>query len=123
MDDLLPWPENADELRARPRSETWGHLIDGSPFAAIFPDRLVPLRSIWPIIPREAGTPRCYLVAVEQLTEVQIQALAALLWQQWQPECMSVERAADYIRTEGLPLRTSWFTGVGTRRMGLLNLP
>lgn len=102
---------------------TWGHLVDGSPFAAAFPDGRVPLISIWPMTPREAGAPSCYLVDSARLTDDQVDILAAQLYQQWQPECASVEDAAAYIRVQGLPLRTTWFTTVGTTRMGLLNLP
>lgn len=121
MDDpIIPWPENADEMRplAVPGA-SWGYLVDDSPFAAIFPDGRVPLLSVMPIVPREAGAPWCYLVDVAKLSEAQIAALAALLWRQWQPECASKLDAAAYIIGEGLPLRTAWFTTVGATLRGI----
>lgn len=102
---------------------TWGYIVADAPFASIFPDGRVPLKALFPIIPREEGAPRCYLVDVAELSDDQVAALAALLWELWRPECESVEQAIAYIRTEGLPLRTTWFTTVGTTRMGLVNLP
>lgn len=122
MDPLEPWPENAEELRPRwpAQNMTWGYLIEGSPFGAIFPDGRVPLRSIIPMTPRERGAPPCYLVAIRELSEAQIAQLATLLWQQWRPECESLEQAVTYIQTEGLPLRCSWFSGVATRQLGLI---
>lgn len=104
-------------------SATWGYLLADTPFAAIFPDRTVPLISVWPIVPREAGAPRCYLVNVAELSDEQVEQLAALLHTQWRPECESIDQAIEYLRTEGLPLRVTWFSTVATTRMGLLNLP
>ncbi len=104
-------------------SDTWGYLIDTAPFLPVFPNGRVPLISIWPIIPREEGAPRCYLVNVAELSDDQVAHLAAMLLEMWRPECESVEQAAAYIREEGLPLRVSWFSTIGTTRMGLLDLP
>ena len=95
-------------------SHSWGRLRPGTPFAHIFPDGRVPLKGPLPIIPREAGSPPCYLVPGRELSEVQIQALAEMLWQTWQPECESVEQAAEYIRSDALPLRQEWFDSIGT---------
>lgn len=36
--------------------QTWGMLRVDTPFTPFFPDRQVPLQSILPIIPREAGS-------------------------------------------------------------------
>jgi hypothetical protein len=104
-------------------SDTWGHLVATAPFLPIFPTGRVPLISIWPIIPREEGAPRCYLVNVAELSDDQVEQLAAMLWELWRPECESVEQAVAYIREQGLPLKVDWFSSVGTTRMGLLNLP
>jgi hypothetical protein len=93
---------------------SWGYLRPGTPFAHIFPDGRVPLKGPLPIIPREAGAPPCYLVPGRALTELQIAMLADLLWAVWQPECASPEQAADYIRSDALPLRQEWFSSVGT---------
>jgi hypothetical protein len=95
-------------------SHSWGHLKPNTPFAHIFPDGRVPLRGPLPIIPREVGAPPCYLVPGRELTEAQIQALAEMLWQTWQPECTSIAEAATYIREDALPLRQEWFSNVAT---------
>lgn len=99
---------------------TWGYLAGTTPFDSVFPDRRVPLISIFPITPREAGAPRCYLVDTKLLSDEQIAQLADMLWTLWRPECESAEAAAAYIRMEGLPLRTTWFGSVGTTRIGML---
>jgi len=92
-----------------------GHLKSDSPFTAIFaPDGIVPLKSIVPMIPREEGCPKCYELDAEKLTEPQLQQLAELLYQRWQPECESIEMAVNYIREPGLPLECKWFDGVST---------
>lgn len=123
MFDLL-FPRS-EETRPPPPSgpHTWGQLAPLTPFAAIFPDGRVPLQSIFAITPREPGSPPCYLVAVVHLTDAQIQALADLLWRQWRPECTSAAEAAQYIRSEGLPMRATWFQGLTTTRIGLVDLP
>lgn len=103
--------------------DTWGNLIDGSPLVSIFPDGRVPLISVWPIVPRERGAPRCYLVDVSLLSDEQIRALAELLYETWRHECSSADEAIAYMHDEGLPLRISHFSTVATTRLGLLNLP
>jgi hypothetical protein len=95
-------------------SHSWGHLKEGTPFAHIFPDGRVPLKGPLPIVPREAGAPPCYLVPGHELSDDQIAALAAMLWETWRPECESAEQAAAYIRADALPLRAEWFSSVGT---------
>jgi hypothetical protein len=92
---------------------SWGILKDDCPFASVFPDRRVEIRSIVPIIPREIGSPPCYIVEGENLSRGQLRNLAERLYQIWQPECDSVGAAAAYI-LEGLPLKTSHFSSVGT---------
>lgn len=101
---------------------TWGVLNPGTPYADVWPDGIVPLRSPWPMIPREEGAPSCYLVAGELLSDAQVAVLARLLVAAWAPECPDAATATAYIRN-GLPLKTTWFSVVATRRMGLLNLP
>jgi hypothetical protein len=103
-------------------SLSWGVLLEGTPFASAFPDRRVPLRSPWPIVPREEGAPRCYIVEGRLLSEQQVSALAHSLLEQWGDECSGLDEAIAYVRS-GLPLRTTWFSVVGTSRMGLINLP
>jgi hypothetical protein len=102
--------------------ETWGVLKPDAPFAHLFEDGRVPLRSMWTMRPRDERAPLCYLVAGDQLTDGQVRGLAQDLYQMWVPECASVEEAAAYIR-EDLPLRADWFSSVGTARLGLINLP
>jgi hypothetical protein len=92
---------------------SWGYLKADTPFAAIFPDGRVPLQSIMAIIPREEGAPRCYVVDGAQLTDQQVERLAARLYEIWRPECESAEQAAAYIQG-GLPLRADYFSTVGT---------
>ena len=116
LDLLFPEPPPERPTRA---PHTWGWLVPINPFAAVFPDGKVPLKSILPVIPRERTAPPCYLLDVAQISDAQIAALAALLWQQWQPECASAAEAEAYIRQEGLPIRVSWFSGVGTRQITL----
>ena len=87
----------------------YAYLKPGSPFDHIFPGGRVPIRSPLQIVPRETGAPLCYLVPGDRLTEAQIAQLAALLFEQWRPECASVEEAAAYIRSDALPLRVDWF--------------
>jgi len=101
-------------------SHSWGYLNPDTPFAHIFPDGRVPLRSPFPIVPREAGAPLCYLVPGRELTEAQITALAEMLWEMWRPECDSIDQAAAYIRDDALPLRQDWFMGVGTNMRMML---
>ena len=102
---------------------TWGHLVDTAPFRSVFPDGRVPLKGVFPIIPREAGAPPCYLVDVGELSSEQVEQLAALLWELWRPECESVDQAIRYIHDEGLPLQVDHFASVATTRMGLVDLP
>lgn len=73
----------------------------------------MPIRSIIPIIPREEGSPPCYIVLGEKLEQAQVNALAEMLLEKWSPECSSIEQASQYI-LEGLPLKTSHFNGCGT---------
>jgi hypothetical protein len=87
----------------------WAVLRPDTPFAGIFGDGRVPLVSPWPIRPRGADAPLCYLVAVAFLTPAQIAALAERLYALWQPKCASVAAATAYIRDPGLPLNVAWF--------------
>lgn len=91
----------------------WAYLKEDTPFSEIFPDRHVPIRSIFPIIPREQGSPPCYVVDSSFLSQMQIDALAEQLFYMWQPECSSLEEAKDYIM-QGLPLKTDWFNGASS---------
>ena len=92
----------------------WATLKADTPFSEIFPHRYVPIRSLFPIIPKEEGNPPCYVVDGEALTEADAHKLARLL-RQLDPstEGYSDEFVFQYIR-EGLPLRTTWFSGRGT---------
>jgi hypothetical protein len=101
------------------RCQNWGHLKENTPFNEIFPDRRVPLRSIFSIIPREQGSPPCYIIDADFLTQEQISSLAQQLFELWRPECESIEQARDYIR-QGLPLKTDWFNGAGSSSPALL---
>lgn len=100
--------------------KTWANLKPDTPFSHLFPDGRVPIVSPLPIIPREVGSPPCYLVSGSLLTDGQLRELAELLWQRWQPECESLEQAIDYIRQNALPLRTDWFTSFMSVDQGLM---
>ena len=95
-----------------PEFKTWANLKPETPFNHLFPDGRVPIRSILPIIPREEGAPRCYLVPGDKLTAEQIMGLAQIIWRQWHPECQTLEQAIAYIRDDALPLKTDWFTSI-----------
>jgi hypothetical protein len=90
---------------------SWAYLKLNTPFSQLFPDLRVSIRSIVPCIPREIGSPPCYVVI--DLEEWQVSGLAQILYERWQPECESLEQAAEYIRG-GLPLRCDWFDSCGT---------
>jgi hypothetical protein len=89
---------------------TIAHLKENTPFDEFFPDGAVPIVSIFPIIPREAGSPQCYVVNAKELTDQQINGLAAKLLEYWPTECLSLDEAIAYVR-KGLPLNTEWFRG------------
>ena len=101
------------------KKETWGYLKPNSPFTHIFPEGSVPLVSLFPIIPREEGCPPCYLVKGRALTDAQVEALAQLLAQR-DPNTAGypLEELKAYIRQD-LPLKTEWFSGVGTSDVGV----
>lgn len=94
--------------------DTWGILRPDTPFAGLFADRRVPLRSVVAIIPREEGAPACYLVEGKLLDEQQLAWMGAAIYEMWKPECASVADAIAYIRDDALPLRVDWFESVGT---------
>ena len=91
----------------------WATCKRESVFYSIFGDDPVPIKSIVPIIPREEGSPPCYVVLVEKLEVAQANALAEMLLKRWSPECQSIEQAKQYI-LEGLPLKTSHFNVCGS---------
>lgn len=99
--------------------KTWASLKPSTPFSHLFPDGRVPIRSIMPIIPGEAGNPPCYLVPGNQLTAEQICGLAQMLVRT-NPECKTLEQAIAYIRDDALPLRTDWFTGISSVDQGMM---
>lgn len=88
----------------------WANCKPESEFYSIFGDQPVPIRSIVPIIPREEGSPPCYIVLVDKLEVSQAENLAQKLFEKWQLECTSIEQARQYI-LDGLPLKTSHFNG------------
>lgn len=88
----------------------WATCKRESEFYVIFGGERVPIKSIVPIIPREKSSPPCYVVLVKELEVSQANTSAEILFQQWSPECQSIEQAKQYI-LEGLPLKTSHFTG------------
>lgn len=92
---------------------TFGHLKNDTPFAYVFPDGKVPLTNIFKGIPREKGAPECYWVDGSRLNPQQIEELAKMLYEMWQPECKSLDQARDYVSKE-LPLNADWFTGAST---------
>lgn len=99
--------------------QNWAWLKDETPFNEIFPNRQVPIVSIFPIIPRELGSPPCYVVDAKFLSLEQIDRLAQRLFEMWRPECASLEQARKYI-FQGLPLKTDWFNGAGSSSPAIL---
>ncbi len=89
------------------------YCSENSEFFSIFGSQAVPIKSIVPIIPREHGAPPCYVVLVEQLPLTIANQLAEMIYEEWQPECESLQMAKEYI-LQGLPLRITHFSGVGT---------
>ena len=88
---------------------TWATLKPDTPFNAVFPNGEVPVLSPLPMIPREAGSPPCFVVNAGQLDPNQVDRLADLLLHQWHPECANKEQAIAYIQ-RGLPLKCDWFS-------------
>ena len=99
--------------------QNWAYLKEKTPFNEIFPDHLVPICSIFSIIPREEGSPPCYIVDAQFLSDEQVDRLAQLLFEMWQPECESLAQAKEYIQ-QGLPLKVDWFSGAGTSSPAVL---
>lgn len=99
--------------------KTWAKLKPDTPFNSLFPDGEIPIVSILPITPREVGAPLCYLIPGSQLTDQQIEGLARLLHTQWSQEA-TIEQLEDYIRSDALPLKTDWFSGVWTTDIGVV---
>lgn len=93
---------------------SWAYLKEGTPFNRFFPGDRVEILSIVPIIPREAGSPPCYVVQGDKLEIWQLEGLGEMLSRQWEPECKSLAEAIAYIVKEGLPLRCDWFSSCGT---------
>lgn len=93
--------------------KTIAYLKENTPFSKIFPDGIVPIISIFPIIPREIGSPECYVVQPAALSAKQIEDLAVKLLEYWPTECLTLDEAIAYIR-KGLPLRTDWFNSCST---------
>ena len=95
-------------------AKTFAHLKPDTPFSAIFPDRQVPIVSLFPIIPREEGCPPCYVVDAQFLDDRQVAELAKILMaNDPNTEGHPFDEIVAYVR-EGLPLRTEWFNGRGT---------
>lgn len=88
----------------------WTTCKRESEFFEIFGNDQVPIRSMVPIVPREEGSPPCYVVLGKELGQAQVNALAERLLNYWSPECHSIEQARQYI-LDGLPLKTSHFNG------------
>lgn len=91
----------------------WANLKEESDLWEIFPSGSVPIVSIVPIIPREEGCPLCYVVKGTELTSEQLHKLAERIYQQWQPECVDLQQAIDYVLSD-CPLKVSHFSGIGT---------
>jgi hypothetical protein len=97
---------------------TVAYLKENTPFDEFFSDGVIPIISIFPIIPREAGSPECYVVNANELTEPQINGLAVKVLEYWPTECLSLDEAIAYVR-KGLPLNTEWFSGWSTSDPGI----
>lgn len=105
--------------QSQERCQSWAYLQKETPFNEIFLDRAVPIRSIFPIIPREEGSPPCYVIDARFLNPDQIDRLAQQLYEMWRDET-SLEEAKRYIIEMGLPLKTDWFNGAGTSSPAVL---
>lgn len=85
-------------------------LKPDTPFNHLFPGDKVPIKSIQPVT---NGEDNFYIVDAEYLGTSQVEGLANILYQLWQPKCESIDQAIEYIE-EGLPIKADWFTGVET---------
>lgn len=92
---------------------SWTNANPESELYAIFGDLKIPILSIVPIIPREIGSPPCYVILGNELPTEIVKQLATKLFELWQPECESLDMAIEYV-LQGLPLKTSHFNGCGT---------
>lgn len=92
---------------------TWATLKKTSPFFSIFPDPNVPIISILPIIPREHGAPRCYLINASKLTEDTLLEVARVFFGFWEHECNSIEEMLEYLR-KNFPLNVEHFSDCWT---------
>lgn len=92
--------------------KTWAILKpDVYDLLKVFPDRQVPILSIYPILPSRESSPLCFLVDPALLSGYQLERLAYNLHQTFKTEIASVEQAKEYIG-KGLPLACSHFQSV-----------
>lgn len=98
--------------------DTWAHLNENTPFNHLFPSGVVPVQSIFPIVPGKEGNPPCYLVDARFLSECQIQGLASMILAQDHSPITDEQEAIAYIKS-GLPVQTKWFCGFGTSNVGV----
>ncbi|MEH2135407.1 hypothetical protein [Nostoc sp.] len=92
----------------------WGIIETESVFYEIFKNTRIPIRSIVPFVPREEGMPLCYMVLTKDLPNDAIEKLSRKIYEVWKPECKNLQQARDYLLANGLPLKTSHFSGVGS---------
>ena len=98
----------------RRKYETWGVLVEGTYVASLFPDRLVPLRSVFPMRPSDENAPLCYMLEGSLLDEPTVIELAKLLKQaDSNAEKEDLATLVAYVK-KGLPLSLNWFVGAGT---------
>jgi hypothetical protein len=111
---VTPLSEEKIPLMSQP--QTYGLLKTETPFAEIFPDRVVPLVSAEAVeIPNQLKAPPCFVVDAKKLSPLQIAQLAKLVFRVWGSRCQNLADAENYVKT-GLPLKTDWFLSVDANR-------
>lgn len=94
---------------------TEARLKPETPFSDLFPEGSIPVRSI---LSTTTDQGEFYIVNDKQLIPNQLKGLAQMLLNNGQG-VPTLEDAIAYIQGEGLPIRTSCFSGVGTNNPGL----
>jgi hypothetical protein len=112
----LKYPANAVVEELLPiRVGVYGFLKADTPFAEIFPQRIVPLTSTKPVVISNSQAPPCFIVDGEKLSALQITQLGRLILRVWGTQCQNLDDARSYVKT-GLPLASDWFLRVETSR-------
>ena len=92
----------------------WVYIAKDSLLYQVFGDRPVEVESLIPGLAREGESPPCYLALASNMYDAEILQLSLMLYEQWQPECQSVDQAEAYIRNNNLPLAVVHTSGCTT---------